>query len=58
MILTLDDIVNAAPAKSGAPDPNTDTWREILLRDHAKANRLTERGWGIVKNRYATSREV
>lgn len=55
MALTFDDVVNAAREKSGAPDPDTDSWREgleILLRDHAKADCLTERGWGIMKNRY------
>jgi hypothetical protein len=36
-------------------DPDEDSWREgleILLRDHAKANTLTERGWGILTSRY------
>jgi hypothetical protein len=55
MALTFDDVVTAAREKSGAPDPDTDSWREgleILLRDHAKADCLTERGWSIMKNRY------
>jgi hypothetical protein len=55
MVLTFDEVVNAAREKSGAPDPDTDSWREgleILLRDHVKADCLTERGWGIMKNRY------
>jgi hypothetical protein len=55
MTLTFDDILNGAREKTGAPDPDTDTWREgleILLRDHERQGRLTERGWAIVKNRY------
>jgi hypothetical protein len=55
MTLTLQDILEGARARTGAPDPDSDTWREgleILLRDHAKQDRLTERGWAIVKNRY------
>jgi hypothetical protein len=55
MALTFDDIVNAAREKSGAPDPSSDSWREgleILLKDNAQADALTERGWGIMKNRY------
>jgi Sulfotransferase family len=53
--LTMDDIVTAAREQSGTPDPATDSWREgleILLRDHASENRLTERGAAITKNRY------
>lgn len=57
MSLTFDDVVNAAREKTGGlADPDSDSWKEgleILLRDHAKADRLTERGWGIMKNRYA-----
>jgi hypothetical protein len=55
MTLTFNDVVAAAREKTGLPDPDLDSWKEgleILLRDHAKADRLTERGWGIVKNRY------
>lgn len=55
MALAFNDIVNAAREKSGAPDPDSDSWKEgleILLRDHAKQNRLTERGQMIVRNRY------
>ena len=53
--MTLDDILKAARATTELPDPAQDTWREgleILLRDHAKADVLTERGWGIMKARY------
>ena len=51
MKFTFDDVVNAARAKSAAPDPNSDSWREgleILVRDHLKEDVLTERGWGIM----------
>ena len=53
--MTLDDILNAARATTGLPDPERDSWREgleLLLRDHSKADTLTERGWGILKRRY------
>jgi hypothetical protein len=53
--MTLDDILNAAREKTGLADPNTDSWREgleILLRDHKRADLLSERGWGMMKNRY------
>jgi len=53
--MTLDDILKAARATTELPDPAQDTWREgleILLRDHAKADVLTERGWGTMKARY------
>jgi hypothetical protein len=56
MPLTFQDVVDAAREKTGGlPDPDIDSWKEgleILLRDHAKVDRLNERGWGIVKNRY------
>jgi hypothetical protein len=55
MKFTFDDVLNAARSKSAAPDPNSDSWREgleILVRDHWKEDVLTERGWGIIKNRY------
>ena len=56
MSLTLADILEAARVKTGGlADPDSDSWREgleILLRDHARENRLTERGWGSVRNRY------
>lgn len=55
MTLTFEDIVTAAHAKSGAPEPDGGTWKEglqILLHDHAKVDRLTDRGKAIVKNRY------
>jgi hypothetical protein len=54
--MTLDDILNAARATTGLPDPEQDSWREgleILLRDHAKADVLTERGWGMMNARYS-----
>ena len=56
MPLTFDDVVAAAREKTGGLAlPDIDSWQEglqILLRDHAREDRLTERGWGIVKNRY------
>ena len=54
--MTFDEIVDAARAKTGGlPDPDSDSWREgleILLRDHAKADILSERGQASMKNRY------
>jgi hypothetical protein len=53
--MNADDILNAARAVTDLADPDEDSWREgleILLRDHAKANTLTERGWGILTSRY------
>jgi hypothetical protein len=56
MPLTVEDVVEAARIKTGGlPDPDIDSWREgleILISDHAREDRLTERGWGIIKNRY------
>jgi hypothetical protein len=55
MKFTFDDIVEAARAKSGAPDPDIDSWQdglELLTRDHLEQDSLTERGWGILKNKY------
>ncbi len=54
MTFTFDDIVEGARAASGAPDPDTDSWREgleILIRDFHRADQLSERGWGIMQNR-------
>jgi hypothetical protein len=53
--MTLDEILDAARAMTGLPDPERDSWREgleILLRDHKKADVLTERGRGMIKARY------
>ena len=56
MPLTLQDILDGARAKTGGlPDPECHSWREgleILLHDHARENRLTERGRASVRNRY------
>jgi predicted secreted protein len=56
MTLTLNDILDAAREKTGGlANPDDDSWREgleILLKDHARENRLTERGWDSVRNRY------
>jgi hypothetical protein len=54
-IMTLDEILQAAREKARVTDPDSDSWREgleILLRDHAKVDVLTERGRGIIKARY------
>ena len=56
--MTLDDILNAARVETGLADPDSDSWREgleILIRDHAKADVLTERGRQIMKSRYVTA---
>jgi hypothetical protein len=53
--MTLDEILSAARAATGLPDPDRDSWREgleILLRDHAQANVLSERGQMLLKARY------
>ena len=55
--MTFDEILNAARTETGLPDPDSDSWREgleILLRDHAKADTLTERGRQMIKGRYVT----
>ncbi|WP_162892601.1 sulfotransferase family protein [Blastomonas fulva] len=49
------EIVNAAREKVAVPDPDSDSWKEgleILLHDHTRQDRLTERGEMIVRNRY------
>ena len=55
-MLEFQAIVDAArEASGGLPDPDKDTWQEglqILLRDHARVKRLTERGAGLVQRRY------
>ncbi len=56
--MNFDEIVNTAREATGLPDPDRDTWQEgleILLRDHAKADVLTERGRGIMKRRYVSA---
>jgi hypothetical protein len=55
MTPTFDEIVKAAHEKSGAPLPDSDSWREgleILLNDHAREKSLTERGEQMIRNRY------
>ena len=59
--MTFDEIVNAAREATGLPDPDKDTWQEglqILLRDHAKADLLTERGEAIIKRIGAPTRNT
>ncbi len=56
--MTFDEIVDAAREATGLADPDNDSWREgleILLRDHARADILTERGAGIIKRRYVSA---
>lgn len=56
--MTLDDILRAARQLSVLPDPERDSWREgldILMRDHAHADVLSERGWGLLKARYTNA---
>lgn len=56
--MTFDEILNAARQSTGLADPELDSWREgleILVRDHARADTLTERGWGLIKARYTTA---
>jgi hypothetical protein len=53
--MTPDHVLSAARAATSLPDPEQDSWREgleILMRDHARADVLTERGRGILKARY------
>jgi hypothetical protein len=53
--MTLDDILTDARRATGLPDPEQDSWREglaLLLRDHAAAGTLSERGRTILKARY------
>ena len=55
--MTLEDILNAARAATGLADPTHDSWREgleLLLRDHAKADVLSERGWTSLHQILAT----
>ena len=57
--MKFQEIVDAArEATGGLPDPDIDSWQEgleILLRDHAKADILTERGEGIIRRRYVNA---
>jgi hypothetical protein len=56
--MTLDDILSAARETTGLPDPEHDSWQaglEILLRDHAKTDVLSERGWSMLKARYTNA---
>jgi len=55
MALAIADILDGARALTGLADPDCDSWREgleILLRDHQREARLTERGWESVRSRY------
>ncbi len=56
--LTFEEIVNAARGQTGLPDPDTDSWREgleMLLRDHAKTQSLSDRGTAIMRARYVAA---
>lgn len=53
--VTVDDILEAAHERTDLAAPDRDSWREglsILLRDHAKADTLSERGWSSIRGRY------
>jgi hypothetical protein len=56
MSLSIEQVREDARVQTGGlADPDCDSWcegLEILLRDHARENRLTERGWQGVRNRY------
>jgi hypothetical protein len=56
MTLTLQSVIDGALEKTGGLDlPDCDSWKEgleILLKDHDREQRLTERGWVSVRNRY------
>jgi hypothetical protein len=52
--MTFDEIVNAARDSTGLTNPDQDSWQEglqILLRDHARADILTEKGEEIIRRR-------
>lgn len=56
--MTLDEILADARKIANVPDPELDTWREglaILLRDHASADTLSERGRAILRGRYTSA---
>lgn len=57
--MKFEEVVDAArEATGGVADPDRDTWQEglqILLRDHARTNILSERGEGIMKGRYVSA---
>lgn len=56
--MKFDDIVREAREVSGLPDPDTDSWQEglkILLRDHERANMLTEKGVAMLRRRYVAA---
>ena len=56
--MTFDEIVHDARQATKLPDPEQDSWREgleILLRDHIKADVLSERGKLLLRQRYANA---
>lgn len=56
--MTLDEIVNLACSATGLPVGPSDSWRqglEILLRDHARTDMLSERGRSILQSRYVSA---
>ncbi|MET0283500.1 MAG: sulfotransferase [Polyangiales bacterium] len=53
--MNIDDILASARERTKLPDPDSDSWREglsLLLRDHAEADLLSERGHAILQERY------
>lgn len=58
MAISFENIVTAAKEACGLPDPDVDSWQEglqILVRDHARANMLSERGEQILTRRYTNA---
>ncbi|WP_334181790.1 sulfotransferase family protein [Novosphingobium sp.] len=55
--MRFEDIVEGARRKAGCADPDSDSWREgldILVHDHNRQGRLTERGLANTQGRYET----
>lgn len=56
--MNFEEIVDAAREQTGLPLPDDNSWEQglkILLRDHAKAGILSERGEAIIKRRYISA---
>lgn len=56
--MNIADILEGAREVTGLALPDDDSWRlglEILLRDHARAQVLTERGRAIIQARYVSA---
>ncbi len=58
MAIIFENIVAAAKETCKLPEPDVDSWQEglqILLRDHARAGLLSERGEQILSRRYTNA---